>query len=71
MHREARNGQDVLVCTVNKTVLLYDARCLDDLHTMLKSHGDWIELGSADEQKEAKPGTIEAWGRSPDNPIGG
>jgi len=38
---------------------------------MLKSHGDWIELGSADEQKEAKPGTIEAWGRSPDNPIGG
>jgi hypothetical protein len=40
MHREARNGQDVLVCTVNKTVLLYDARCLDDLHTMLKSNDD-------------------------------
>jgi hypothetical protein len=71
MHREARDGRDVLVCTVGKTVLLYDARCLEDLHTMLKSHGDWIELGSADEQKEAKPGTIEAWGRLPDNPIGG
>jgi hypothetical protein len=71
MHRDARDGKDVIVCTVGKTVLLYDARCLDDLHTMLTEHGDWMELGSADEQKLAKEGTVEAWGRSDSNPVGG
>jgi hypothetical protein len=50
MHVEEKDGQDVLVCTVGKTVLLYDYRCLEDLHAMLKKHGDWMELGSADEQ---------------------
>lgn len=62
---------DLLICTVGKTVLHYDARCVDDLHAMLKKHGDWMELGSADEQKPAKDGTVEAWGRSKKNPIGG
>ena len=71
MERVSRDGRDVLVCTVGKTVLHYDARCLADLHAMLKAHGDWMELGSADEQKDARPGTVEAWGRSPDNPVGG
>jgi hypothetical protein len=71
MHRETRDGVDVIVCTVGKTVLLYDARCLEDLHSMLIKHGDWMELGSADEQKDAKPGTVEAWGRSTDNPVKG
>ncbi len=71
MHRETRDGRDVLVCTVGKTVLHYDARCLEDLHGMLKATGDWVELGSADEQKEAKAGTVEAWGRSANNPVGG
>ena len=71
MHRDKKDGKDVLVCTVGKTVLLYDARCLDDLHKMLKKHGDWMELGSADEQKDAKDGTVEAWGRSSSNPVGG
>ena len=71
MHRGVKDGKDVLVCTVGKTVLLYDAKCLDDLHKMLKTHGDWMELGSADEQKDAKDGTVEAWGRSSSNPIGG
>ena len=71
MHRETRDGREVLVCTVGKTVLHYDARCLEDLHGMLKATGDWVELGSADEQKEAKLDTVEAWGRSPDNPVGG
>jgi hypothetical protein len=61
----------ILVCTVGKTVLHYDIRCINDLHTMLKKHGDWMELGSADEQKPAKEGTVEAWGRSAKNPIGG
>jgi len=71
MHRDEKDGTDVLVCTVGKTVLLYDARCIADLKKMLDDHGDWIELGSADEQKDAKAGTVEAWGRSPKNPIGG
>ena len=71
MHKDVKDGKDILVCTVGKTILHYDARCLKDLHTMLKKHGDWMELGSADEQKPAKEGTVEAWGRSPDNPVGG
>lgn len=64
-------GVDVLVVRVGKTILHYDRRCLDDLHTMLSEHGDWMELGSADEQKDARPGTVEAWARSETNPAGG
>jgi hypothetical protein len=56
---------------VGTSVLMYDLRCIEDLHAMLKARGDWVELGSADEQKPAKEGTVEAWGRSPDNPVGG
>ena len=56
---------------VGKTELRYQLRCLDDLATMLKAHDDWMPLGSADEQKPAKEGTVEAWARSPDNPVGG
>jgi hypothetical protein len=71
MHMGEKDGRDVLVCTVGKTVLLYDYRCLADLHAMLGKHADWMELGSADEQKPAKEGTVEAWGRSEKNPVGG
>ena len=71
MHRELRDGKDILVCTVVSTVLFYDYRCLNDLQVLLKEKGDWMELGSADEQKEAKEGTVEAWGRSVSNPVGG
>ena len=71
MHLDVRDGVDVIVCTVGKTVLHYDARCVDDLHAMLKAAGGWVELGGTDEQKPAKEGTVEAWGRSPSNPIGG
>jgi hypothetical protein len=71
MHTDEKDGKEILVCTVGKTILHYDARCLDDLHAMLKKHGDWMELGGADEQKPAKEGTVEAWGRSPKNPVGG
>ena len=59
------------VCTVGKTVLFYDIRCITDLHAMLKKHGDWMDLGGADEQKPAKDGTVEAWGRSEKNPVKG
>ena len=71
MYADEKDGKEILVCTVGKTILHYDYRCLDDLHTMLEAHGDWMELGSADEQKPAKDGTVEAWGRSENNPIGG
>lgn len=69
MHRDEE--KQILVCTVGKTVLHYNLRCIADLHEMLKEHGDWMELGSADEQKPAKEGTVEAWGRAENNPAGG
>src|SRR5688572_16274919 len=60
-----------LVVQVGKTELRYHLRSLDDLHEMLEAHGDWMPLGSADEQKPAAEGTVEAWARSPENPVGG
>jgi len=60
-----------LVVQVGSTQLRYHLRCIDDLHAMLRTHGDWMPLGNADEQKEAKPDTVEAWGRADDNPVGG
>ena len=71
MHRDETADPPVLVCKVGKTELRYDLRCLKDLHDMLKAHGDWMPLGGADEQKPAAEGTVEAWARSPTNPIGG
>ena len=71
MYKDEAHDPPILVCTVGKTVLHYDLRAINDLHEMLKEHGEWVDLGSADEQKPAKKDTIEAWGRSEDNPIGG
>lgn len=71
MYMDEKDGKEVIVCVVGKTTLLYDARCIEDLHQMLQQHGDWMELGAADEQKPAKEGTVEFWGRSESNPVGG
>ena len=71
MYRDETAVPPTLVCQVGGTQLRYQLRAIDDLHAMLKSHGDWMPLGSADEQKPAAEGTVEAWGRSPDNPVGG
>ncbi len=71
MYVDEKDGREILVCTVGKTVLHYDYRCLNDLHEMLKAHGDWMLLGSKDEKQEAIEGTIEHWGRAADNPVGG
>jgi len=60
-----------LVAQVGKTEVRYRLECLADLHAMLKAHGDWMPLGNADEQKLAADGTVEAWARSADNPVGG
>ena len=61
----------LLMCQVRSTWLSYRMRCLDDLAAMLKAHGDWMDLGASDEKKEPKEGTVEAWGRAADNPVGG
>jgi hypothetical protein len=60
-----------LVVQVGKTQLRYHLRCIDDLHAMLEAHGDWMPLGSADEQKPAAAGTVESWARAADNPVNG
>jgi hypothetical protein len=65
-----RDG-DELVCQVGSTTLKYQARAIDDLHAWLTEQGDWVPLGAADEQKAAADGTVEAWGRSETNPVGG
>jgi hypothetical protein len=71
MFRDENLDPPALVCTVGKTELRYHLRCLEDLHAMLKGRGDWVALGSADEQKPAPDGSVEAWARSSDNPVGG
>jgi Family of unknown function (DUF6855) len=71
MWRDDAADPPVIVCMVGSTKLTYQARAIDDLHAMLKQHGDWMPLGSADEGKDAAAGTVEAWGRSADNPVGG
>ena len=70
-YRDADADPPALVVQVGKTQLRYRLRCLDDLHAMLRQAGDWVPLGSADEQKPAAAGTVEAWGRAADNPVGG
>lgn len=69
--RDETADPPALVIRVGATTLSYHLRCIQDLHEMLQANGDWIPLGNADEQKEAKPGTVEAWARSAENPVGG
>jgi hypothetical protein len=71
MYRDDAADPPELVCQVGSTKLRYLARCIDDVPAMLAKHGDWMELGSADENKPAKDGTLEAWARASDNPVGG
>jgi hypothetical protein len=71
VYRDPTAEPPALVCRVGTTELRYHLRCIEDLHAMLKAHGDWMPLGSADEQKPAAEGTVEAWGRSAKNPVKG
>ena len=71
MYRDDTPEAPELVCQVGSTKLCYLARCIDDVPVMLEEHGDWMELGSADENKPAKDGTLEAWARAESNPVGG
>jgi hypothetical protein len=70
-YRDDGADPPALVVQVGKTQLRYFARCIEDLHAMLLEHGDWMLLGSADEQKPAADGTVESWGRAKTNPVGG
>jgi hypothetical protein len=70
-YRDEAAEPPAVVVQVATTELRYHLRCITDLHAMLQQHGDWMPLGNADEQKPAADGTVEAWGRSPENPVGG
>jgi hypothetical protein len=69
--RDESNDPPALMIRVGSTKLSYQLRCIEDLHAMLVEHGDWVALGNADEGKAATPGTVEAWARSEENPVGG
>ena len=71
MYRDEDGDPPALVCQVGTTTLKYHLSAVDDLHAWLTEQGEWVPLGAADEQKDAAPGTVEAWGRSADNPVGG
>ncbi|TMF00551.1 MAG: hypothetical protein E6I39_05370 [Chloroflexi bacterium] len=71
MYRDPDADPPAIVCQVGSTQLRYHMSAIEDLHAMLEKHGDWMLLGSADEQKPAADGTVEAWGRSPNNPVKG
>jgi hypothetical protein len=71
MYRDEAADPPTLVCRVGSTTLTYHLRAVDDLHAWLVEQGDWVPLGASDEKKAAAEGTVEAWGRSPDNPVGG
>ena len=71
MYRDEDADPPALVCQVGSTTLKYQLRAIDDLHAWLKDQGDWVLLGAADENKPAADGSVEAWGRSPANPVGG
>jgi hypothetical protein len=71
MYKDEASNPPAIICQVGSTQLKYDMRAINDLHTMLKAHGDWMPLGGADEQKPTAEGTVEAWGRAENNPVGG
>ena len=71
MYRDEAADPPALVCQVGSTTLKYHLSAVADLHAWLVELGDWMPLGAADEKKDAAEGTVEAWGRSPDNPVGG
>ena len=71
MYRDESADPPSLVCQVGSTKLTYRASAIEDLHAWLLEQGDWVPLGAADEKKDAADGTVEAWGRSADNPVGG
>ena len=71
MYRDEAGDPPALVCVVGSTTLKYHLSAVDDLAAWLRAQGGWVPLGAADEKKDAADGTVEAWGRSAGNPVGG
>lgn len=71
MYLDESADPPLLICQVGSTKLTYLASVLEELPAMLAAHGDWMPLGASDEKKDPQPGTVEAWGRAADNPVGG
>ncbi len=71
MYRDPDADPPALVCVVGSTTLKYHLSAIEDLHAWLLAQGDWVPLGAADENKPAAEGSVEAWGRSSTNPVGG
>jgi len=71
MYRDEQADPPTLVCQVGATKLSYQLRAIDDLYRWLIDQADWIDLGGLDEGKDAVAGTVEAFGRATDNPVGG
>ena len=71
MYRDPDHEPPALVCQVGSTTLRYRIEAIEDLYGWLTERADWVLLGAADEKTPAAPDTVEAWGRSPDNPVGG
>lgn len=71
MYKDELGDPPALVCQVGSTTLRYQLRAIEDLHAWLREQGDWVPLGAADEKKEVAEGTVEAWGRSSENPVKG
>ncbi|GAA1676056.1 DUF6855 family protein [Microbacterium lacus] len=71
MYRDEDADPPALVCQVGSTRLTYRLRAVEDLTNWLRAQEEWVPLGAADEQKPAAEGSVEAWGRSQSNPVGG
>lgn len=71
MYRDPAATPPSLVCQVGSTKLSYHLSAVDDLQEWLRKEGGWVPLGAADEGKDVKEGTVEAWARSSQNPVGG
>ncbi len=69
--RDEGAAPPALIVEVGSTRLSYQLRAIDDVVAMLRERGDWVELGNADEGKPVKEGSVEAWARAEDNPVGG
>lgn len=71
MYRDDDADPPALICQVGSTRLAYRVEAIDDLRAWLQEQGDWVALGASDEKKPPADGTVEAWGRSESNPVGG
>lgn len=71
IYRDGEADPPALICVVGSTTLKYRLRAIEDLHAWLVEQGEWVPLGAADEKRSAAEGTVEAWGRSASNPVGG